>query len=202
MARRHSLSACREALISELSLRRSTEWCAESSLRSVPAQSTSTSLPVAAGLRLAAVSPAPSPLAPRPSPTAMITTAWDRELVALACVSSVARRLLPSSMSWTSSAAPRTTRRSAPTSAVAPAPSSLSVTFACPGALARRSLTRRPRSSTKDTHTSRERPARRAASTSWKSLAAARPSRAVQVCVLPDPVCPKLNSVDTPPDVT
>mmetsp|Transcript_42825 Transcript_42825/g.105571 ORF Transcript_42825/g.105571 Transcript_42825/m.105571 type:complete len:309 (-) Transcript_42825:81-1007(-) len=147
MARRHSLSACSDALISAPSRLRSAVWCAESSLRSVPAQSTSTSLP-AEGCPLPPLSPACA----RRLETSIKSTACEREEVTLAAVSSVARRLLPKLMTAVSSSAELTERRVAPTSATLPCPSSRSVTSPDPFG-ASRSPTRLPLNSTKLTLT-------------------------------------------------
>mmetsp|Transcript_19231 Transcript_19231/g.44915 ORF Transcript_19231/g.44915 Transcript_19231/m.44915 type:complete len:278 (+) Transcript_19231:253-1086(+) len=91
MARRHSLSACSDALISAPSRLRSAVWCAESSLRSVPAQSTSTSLP-AEGCPLPPLSPACA----RRLETSIKSTACEREESWFIEVAAVARFRFPS----------------------------------------------------------------------------------------------------------
>jgi hypothetical protein len=100
--RTHSFSAYRLALISAVSLRCSAEWCTLSSLRSLPAQSTSVRRPV------------------KPPPFFKThvnrSTAWDRELAALQCVADVALRDLPAAMIASSSFAVLTSGSTAPMS--------------------------------------------------------------------------------------
>ena len=101
--RRHSLSAWSEVLISAPSLRRSALCVALSSLRSVPAQSTSVSTAGRA-------TPPPPPPPPRgglpvAEPTVRRMTACEREDSALAPVDCVARLALACSTTARKSAA-------------------------------------------------------------------------------------------------
>ena len=96
-SRMHCLSACSEALISAPSARRFGQWCAESVLHSLPAQSSR--------VRRPAVPPAP------PAPPARrrhnSTSACEREEVALEPVAAVERPASRVRSSACSSAAER-----------------------------------------------------------------------------------------------
>mmetsp|Transcript_24164 Transcript_24164/g.69918 ORF Transcript_24164/g.69918 Transcript_24164/m.69918 type:complete len:215 (+) Transcript_24164:522-1166(+) len=178
----HSLSACKDALISAPSCCRSLEWNMESFFRSVPAQSTSMSCPSVCIRR-------------------KMHTEWLRELTEFASVAEVARRDCAMSMILQSSSGVPGYMSTAPSAAKEP---SLCSRRRSSG----RRFDRRP-SETPGARRSKQRLP--LSSTTCMEIHGMTPSMSLNrscapycwiadiVWVLPLPVCPNMNMVPTPP---